>query len=136
MRKNNISVREAHGELLLHLERFFFFREEGERERESEGEVWDSSCSFPRLTPPFGLLPPLLTAYPFLFCAGYPFLSLSFFLSKHFKDLFLSSTISVVEINLEGRKNKIKLKFQSLHHKEEENRSRLSMNDCILGTKS
>lgn len=72
----------------------------------------------------------------FLFCAGYPFLSLSFFLSKHFKDLFLSSTISVVEINLEGRKNKIKLKFQSLHHKEEENRSRLSMNDCILGTKS
>lgn len=69
----------------------------------------------------------------FYFVQATPFF---LFLSKHFKDLFLSSTISVVEINLEGRKNKIKLKFQSLHHKEEENRSRLSMNDCILGTKS
>lgn len=73
----------------------------------------------------------------FYFVQATPFfLFLSFFLSKHFKDLFLSSTISVVEINLEGRKNKIKLKFQSLHHKEEENGSRISMNDCILGTKS
>lgn len=55
--KSNVGVREAHGELLLHLVRFF-----SEEKREREGEVWDSSCSFPRLTPPFGLLPPLLTA--------------------------------------------------------------------------
>lgn len=40
----------------------------------------------------------------FYFVQATPFF-LSFFLSKHFKDLFLSSTISVVEINLEGRKN-------------------------------
>lgn len=44
----------------------FFSEEKREREEgsegEREGEVWDSSCSFPRLTPPFGLLPSLLTA--------------------------------------------------------------------------
>lgn len=48
-----------------------FSEEKSEGER--EGEVWDSSCSFPRLTPPFGLLPSLLTASFFkilhpLFC--------------------------------------------------------------------
>lgn len=82
--KSNISAVEAHGELLLHLVRFFFEK----REREREGEVWDSSCSFLRLTPPFGLLPPLLAASLRFLNVVYPFsssLSLfkpTFFLKK------------------------------------------------------
>ena len=55
--KPDRSVREAHGELLLHLVRLF-------RGEEREGEVWDSSCSFPRLTPPFGFAPSFTHCLP------------------------------------------------------------------------
>lgn len=53
-------------EICCYISALFFRGREREREEgnegEREGEVWDSSCSFPRLTPPFGLLPSLLTA--------------------------------------------------------------------------